>query len=61
MITKNRIVAYTKLCYKFKYDVNNAIFIVKISSATKKIDIILHHYIVEYGTNYISIKHYGKS
>ena len=61
MITKNRIIAHTKLCYKFKHDVNNAVFLVKISSATKKIDLVLHHYIIEYGTNYISVKHYGKS
>ena len=61
MITKNRIIAHTKLCYKIKYDINNIIFLVKISSATKKIDLVLHHYIIEYGTNYISVKHYGKS
>ena len=61
MITKNRIIAHTKLCYKFKHDVNNIIFLVKIASATRKIDLVLHHYIVEYGTNYISVKHYGKS
>ena len=58
---KNRIIAYTKLCYKFKHDVNNAVFLVKLSVVTRKIDLILHHYIAEYGTNYISIKHYGKS
>ena len=61
MNTKNRIIAHTKLCYKFKNDVNNAVFIVRISSATRKIDLVLHHYIIEYGTNYISVKHYGKS
>ena len=36
MNTKNRIIAYTKLCYKFKHDVNNAVFFIKISSATNK-------------------------
>ena len=59
--TKNRIIAHTKLCYKFKHDVNNAVFLVKLSVVTRKIDLVLQHYIVEYGTNYISIKHYGKS
>ena len=59
--TKNRIIAYTKLCYKFKHDVNNAVFLIKLSVVTRKIDLILHHYIAEYGTNYISVKHYGKS
>ena len=59
--TKNRIIAYTKLCYKFKHDVNNAVFLVKLSVVTRKIDLVLQHYIVEYGTNYISVKHYGKS
>ena len=61
MNTKNRIIAHTKLCYKFKHDVNNAVFLIKISSVTRKIDLVLHHYIIEYGTNYISVKHYGKS
>ena len=61
MNTKNRIISHTKLCYKFKHDVNNAVFLIKISSVTKKIDLVLHHYIIEYGTNYIFIKHYGKS
>ena len=61
MNTKNRILAYTKLCYKFKHDVNNIAILINIVSATRKIDLVLHHYIVEYGTNYISIKHYGKS
>ena len=61
MNAKNRILAYTKLCYKFKHDVNNITILINISSATKKIDLVLHHYIVEYGTNYISVKHYGKS
>ena len=59
--TKNRIIAYTKLCYKFKHDVNNAVFLIKLSVVTRKIDLVLDHYIAEYGTNYISIKHYGKS
>ena len=61
MSTKNRIIAYTKLCYKVKYNINNIIFVVYITTAHRKMNLILQHYIIQNGTNYISIKHYGKS
>ena len=64
MTNKNRIIAYTKLCYKVKYNINNInniIFLLQISAAHRKMNVILHHYIVQNGVNYISIKHYGKS
>ena len=59
--TKNRIIAYTKLCYKVKYNTNKIILYIAISVTNKKIHLILSHYIIQNGVNYISIKHYGKS
>ena len=61
MSTKNKIIAYTKLCYKVKYSINNIIFVAYITTAHRKMNLILQHYIIQNGTNYISIKHYGKS
>ena len=61
MANKNRIIAYTKLCYKVKYNINNIIFLLQINAAHRKMNVILHHYIVQNGVIYISIKHYGKS
>ena len=61
MSNKSRIIAYTKLCYKVKYNINNIIFVVYITTAHRKMNLILQHHIIQNGTNYISIKHYGKS
>ena len=61
IITKDRIIAYTKLCYKVKYNINNIIFLVHITTSNKKMHLLLYHYIIQNGVNYISIKHYGKS
>ena len=61
VINKDRIIAYTKLCYKVKYDINEIKFLVCINSASRKTHLILYHYIIQKGVNYISIKHYGKS
>ena len=61
MINKNRIIAYNKLCYKVKYNINNIIFVVNILASHKKMHLIIRHYIIQNGVNYISIKHYGKS
>ena len=58
---KDRIIAYTKICYKVKYDVNKIKFLIHINSATRKTHLILYHHILQKGVNYISIKHYGKS
>ena len=60
VIKKDRIIAYTKLCYKVKYDINNIIFLIYINSASTRTHLILYHYIIQKGVNYISIKHYGK-
>ena len=61
MSHKDRVIAYNKMCYKVKYDINNIIFLLQISAAHRKMNLILHHYIAKNGVNYISIKHYGKS
>ena len=61
IFNKDRIIAYTKLCYKVKYDSNNITFLLHITSANRKINLTLYHYIIQNGVNYISIKHYGKS
>ena len=61
IINKNRVITYTKLCYKVEYDINNIIFLVTISGSNKKISLILSHCIMQNGVNYLSIKHYGKS
>ena len=58
---KNRIIAYTKLCYNVKYDMDNIIFVVNLSTSHAEMNLILSHYIIQNGLNYISIKHYGKS
>ena len=58
---KNRIIVYTKICYKVKYDINKIKFLVLINSTTRKTHLILYHYIIQKGVNYISVKHYGKS
>ena len=58
---KNRIMAYTKLCYKVKYDIINIAFLAHIQSAYKNTELIINQDIIQNGTNYISIKHYGKS
>ena len=61
IIDKNRVIAYTKLCYKVEYDINDIIFLVTISVTNKKIHLLLYQYIIQNRLNYISIKHYGKS
>ena len=58
---KDRIIAYTKICYKVKYDINKIKFLVLINSITRKTHLILYHYIIQKGVNYISVKHYRKS
>ena len=60
IVNKDRVIAYTKLCYKVKYDTNNITFLVHMNSANRKIHLILYHYIIQNGVNYISIKHYRK-
>ena len=60
IVNKDRIIAYTKICYKVKYNINNILFLVHISTLHKKMNLILYHYIIQNGVNYISIKHYGK-
>ena len=57
----DRVIAYTKLCYKVKYDIDNIIFNVTISGLNSKMNVDYYHYIVKNGLNYISIKHYRKS
>ena len=61
MNNKNRVIAYTKLCYKVEYDINNIILLVTVSVSNIKIHLLLYHYIVQNGLNYLPIKHYGKS
>ena len=56
MSTKSRIIAYTKLCYKVKYDINKIIFVAYITTTHRQMNLILQHYIIQNGTNYISIK-----
>ena len=58
---KDRIIVYTKICYKVKYDINKIKFLVLLNSATRKAHLVLYHYIIQKRVNYISIKHYGKS
>ena len=57
----NRVIAYNKLCYKLRYDIDNIIFNVKIGGLNSKMNVDYFHYIVKNGLNCISIKHYGKS
>ena len=57
---RNRIIAYTKLCYKVKYDMDNIIFVVNLNTVNTKMTLILTHYIIQNGVNYITIKHCGE-
>ena len=57
----NRVIAYNKLCYKVKYDIDNIIFTVIISAINSIMNVDYSHYIVKNGLNHVSIKHYGKS
>ena len=61
IVNKDRIITYNKICHKVKYDTSNIAFIVHIQSATKKMHLIVNHYIIQNGVNYVSVKHYGKS
>ena len=61
IINKDRIITYTKICYKVKYDTSNIAFVVHIQAAHKKMHLVINHYIIKHGVNYISVKHYGKS
>ena len=61
ILNKDRIIAYTKICYKVKYDTSNIAFIVHIQAHNKNVHLIVYHYIIKNGVNYISVKHYGKS
>ena len=57
---KNRIIVYTKLCYKVEYDMDDILFYIQIGAPnSKKMNLILSHIILEGRFNYISIKHYG--
>ena len=57
---KNRVIAYTKLCYKVKYDMNKIVFNVSITTGHSKMKVDYLHYIMQNGLKYVSIKHYGK-
>ena len=57
----NRVIAYSKLCYKVKYDIDNIIFTVNLATTHSRMNVVYSHYIVQNGLNYISVKHYGKS
>ena len=61
IVGKDRIITYTKICYKVKYDTSNIAFIVSIQAQNKKVHLIVYHYIIQNGINYVSVKHYGKS
>ena len=58
---KDRVIAYNKLCYKVKYDMNTIRFNIMIGVAHPKMTVVYLHYIVKNGLNHVSIKHYGKS
>ena len=58
---KDRMIAYNKLCYKVKYDMDTIIFNVTIDTSHSKMKVVYLHYIVQNGLNYVTIKHYGKS
>ena len=60
VVDKDRIIAYTKICHKVKYDTSNIAFTVSIQAVHKKMLLLIYHYIIKHGVNYISIKHYGK-
>ena len=60
-VVKNRVVAYTKLCYRVEYDMDDILFYIQFGAPNlKKMNLILSQIILEGGFNYISIKHYGK-
>ena len=61
VVSKDRVFAYNKLCYKVKYDMDDILFFIQITVVNKKISLILSQYIIQDGVNYVSIKHYGKS
>ena len=62
MIHNKRISAYTKLCYKVKYDITKILIRVYIEALplVKKTHLVVHHDVVKNGANYIFAKHYGK-
>ena len=57
-VGKDRIIAYSKICYKVKDDISNTRFTVIIQAVHKKMHLVINHYIIKHGTNYISVKHY---
>ena len=59
VLNKDRIIVYTKLCYKVKYDIINIKFRIQLQSLYAKTELILNHEIIPNGVNYIFIKHYG--
>ena len=59
VLNKDRIIVYTKLCYKVKYDINIIKFRIQLQSLYAKTELILNHEIIPNGSNYIFIKHYG--
>ena len=61
VVDKDRIIVYTKICHKVKYDTSNIAFTVSIQAVHKKMHLVINHYIIKHGVNYISVKHYGKS
>ena len=61
VVNKDRIIAYNKLCYKVKYDMDDILFFIQIGAPNKKnMNLILSQYIIQKEINYISLKHYGK-
>ena len=60
VLNKDRVIVYTKLCYKVKYDINNIKFRIQLQSLYAKTELILNHEIIPNGFNYIFVKHYGK-
>ena len=62
VVNKDRIIAYTKLCYKVKYDMDDILFFIQVGAPNKRnMNLILSQYIIQYGVNYVSITHYGES
>ena len=59
-LIKDRIIAYSKLCHKVKYNGNNITLLVYINALHKKMHLLLYNYIIQNGVNYLSVKHYGK-
>ena len=60
LMYRDRVIAYTKLCYRVEYNMDNITFIVKLSTANSQMNLIMSHNIIQYWANYITIKHYGK-